>query len=109
MTDDLSMQQSIQFIYAFSKMHPLNYIQYNSLFKALQMYLDHLFDRLMRQSWLQTNFHATDQHEDIWDMRYEINLGLPEACEPTSFDGHMELEYSSTHCSERKQRIGVRE
>lgn len=88
MTDDLSMQRSVQFIYAFSKMHPLNYIQYNSLFKALQMYLDHLFDRFMRQSWLQTNFYATDQHV----MRYEINLGLPEACEPTSFDGHVELD-----------------
>ncbi len=25
-------------------------------------------------------------------MRYEINLGLPEAREPTSLDGHMELD-----------------
>lgn len=31
MTDDLSMQQSMQFICAFSTMHPLNYIQYNSV------------------------------------------------------------------------------
>lgn len=47
-------------------------------------------------------------------MRCEINLGLPEACEPTSLDGHMKLDPETslnthyTHCGEKKQRVGVR-
>lgn len=42
----------------------------------------------MRPSQVQTHLYATYQHV----MRYEINLGMPEACEPTSLDGHMELD-----------------
>lgn len=37
---------------------------------------------------MHTHLHATDQHV----IKYEINLGLSEACEPTSIDGHMELD-----------------
>ena len=37
---------------------------------------------------MQSHLYTTDQHV----MRYEINLGLPEACETKPFDGHMELD-----------------
>lgn len=46
----------------------------------------------MRASPLQAHLHTADQHI----TRYEINLGLPEARGPTSLDGQMELDPSTS-------------
>jgi len=38
---------------------------------------------------MRTHLHATDSW---YEIGHEMNSGLPKACEPTSLDGHTELD-----------------